>query len=166
MGGSGGGFSIAPDQLSTLTETAKTDLRESSEPTRQNLFISFATEDLADVNLLRGQAKNASSELDFNDWSLKEPFNSDRAEYIRAGIRDRIRQSSVTLVYVSDATHGSEWVDWEIRESVKLGKRVVAMYKGDSPPAKLPAALVDNGIKSIPWTHDGLMDALKDPQAK
>ncbi len=40
-----------------------------------------------DVNLPRGQAKNTSSELEFNDWSLQEAFDSERAEYVKSGFR-------------------------------------------------------------------------------
>lgn len=134
-------------------------MREGDAP-RKNVFISFAHEDMTDVNLLRGQAKNTSSELEFNDWSLQEAFDSERAEYVKSGIRERIRQSSVTIVYVSEVTHESRWVDWEIRETLRLGKRVVAMFKGKQPPSRLRAALTDNGIRPIPWTHEGLMAAI------
>jgi hypothetical protein len=159
MGGGGGGSDFSPGALADLEAKAKTILREGDAP-RKNLFISFSHEDLADVNLLRGQARNASSALEFNDWSLREPFDSTRAEYVKNGIRERIRQSSVTLVYVSEITHTSKWVDWEIRESLKLGKRVVAMYKGAQLPLILPVALTENGISPVPWSHDAVMTAL------
>ena len=160
-GGGGGGSDFSPRALADLEAKAKTVLREGDAP-RRNLFISFSFEDLADVNLLRGQAKNASSALEFNDWSLREPFDSTRAEYIKNGIRERIRQSSATLVYVSEVTHMSKWVDWEIRESLRLGKRVIAMYKGGQPPRSLPAALTENHIELVPWTHDALMGAISE----
>jgi hypothetical protein len=146
-------------QLAELQSEAKAILR-SGESQRRNLFISFAHEDMAQVNLLRGQAKNASSELEFNDWSLQEPFDSSRAEYIKQGIRERIRQSSATLVFVSTVTHASRWVDWEIRESLRLGKHVIAMYSGDKPPQPLPRALVEHGITPVPWSHEAIMNAL------
>ena len=76
------------------------------------------------VNLLRGQAKNENSNIEFNDYSLKAPFNSKDADYIKRGIREQIRQSSVTVVYLSDKTADSEWVDWEIQESIAMGKGV------------------------------------------
>jgi len=41
------------------------------------------------VNLLRGQARNENSDLEFSDWSLSEPFDSKNAEYIKRGIRER-----------------------------------------------------------------------------
>ena len=68
------------------------------------------------------RAKNESSNIEFNDYSLKAPFNSKNADYIKRGIRERIRQSSVTVVYLTDKTAGSKWVNWEIRESIAMEK--------------------------------------------
>jgi hypothetical protein len=161
MGGSGGWRSLSPDQLKNLENTAKKSIKE-TEPTKRNVFISFVEEDLDEVNLLRGQAKNENSDLEFVDWSVKEPFDSNNAEYIKRGIRERIRQSSVTICFVTEHTAQSKWVDWEIRESIALGKGVIAMYKGDSPPKNLPPAIKELKIKLVPWKHDKLSQAIKD----
>lgn len=91
----------------------------------------------------------------------QEPFNSRKAEYIRGGIRDRIRQSSVTLVYLSEHTAESEWVNWEIRESTKLGKGVIGVYKGDDPPRVLPTALKESRVPLVRWTHKGVAAAIE-----
>ncbi len=161
MGGSSGGGPSRSD-LEKLEQLAKKTLREPQDSGRRNVFISFAHEDLAEVNLLRGQARNEDSNLEFNDWSLREPFDSKRADYIKQGIRERIKQSSATLVYVSEKTASSRWVDWEIRESIALGKKVVAVYKGELPRS-LPPAVVEfkDQIKFTPWTHQGIAKALE-----
>jgi|ERR1051325_3808613 hypothetical protein len=166
MGGKlGGGFNLDPDQLRKLEQRATEALREAA-PERRNVFISFVNEDLDEVNLLRGQAKNENSELEFNDWSLSEPFDSENAEYIKRGIRERIRQSTVTVVYVSDRTAASRWVDWEIRESIALGKGVVAMHKGETPPRVLPSAIQECGVKVVPWGHKELSAAIEKAATK
>jgi len=146
-------------ELAQHQETARDEIRR-AEPQRRSVFISFTSEDLPEVNLLRGQAKNKDIELDFIDRSLQEPFRSENAEYIKRGLRERIRQASVTLVYLSTDTHKSEWVDWEIRESRRQGKGIVAMYAGDKSPVKLPRALSELGIKPVRWSHDGLVRAI------
>ncbi len=156
MGGSGSGRGLAPNELRTLEERAKKSLRERDGGKKRNVFISFSSDDLDEVNLLRGQAKNENSNIEFNDWSLREPFDSKKADYIKRGIRDRIRQSSVTVVYVSDNTASSKWVDWEIRESLAMGKGVVAMHKGNTPPSRLPKAITDNKISVVPWNQKQL----------
>jgi hypothetical protein len=162
MGGGGGGGGPSKKDLNILEELARRSLREANQPERRNVFISFAYEDYDEVNLLRGQAKNENSALEFNDWSLREAFDSSRSEYIKSGIRERIGQSSVTLVYLSRQTANSKWVDWEIRESIKQGKGVLAVFKGDSPPRLLPRALVEHKDKVIlvSWTHKGIAKAI------
>ncbi|MCJ7516228.1 MAG: TIR domain-containing protein [Dehalococcoidia bacterium] len=155
MGGYGGsGRRLYGEELKTLEQLARDSLREGAQPQKRNVFISFVEEDLAEINLLRGQAKNENSNLEFNDWSLKKPFDSADAEYIKRGIRERIRQCSVTICYVTENTAKSKWVDWEIREGIKLGKAVIAMYKGDKPPSNLPPAIKELSIKLIPWSHE------------
>jgi hypothetical protein len=160
-GGDGGGRGLTPDELRDLEQRAKSSMKDPGGTGKCNVFISFATEDLNDVTMLRGQAKNQNSDIQFNDWSLQEPFDSKEAEYIKRGIRERIRQCSVTVVYVSDATADSKWVDWEIRESIAMGKGVVAMHKGDAPPARLPQAVIDHKVPVVPWNQKELARAIK-----
>ena len=160
-GSGGGGFGLGPVEVKNLEERVKQTLRASAPAEKRNVFISFVEEDLAEVNMLRGQAKNEDSNLEFNDWSLREPFDSTNAEYIKRGIRERIRQSSVTLVYSSQHTAGSRWVDWEIRESVALGKGVIGVYKGDSPPSVLPAACREFRVKLVPWRQKEMTRAIR-----
>jgi hypothetical protein len=160
-GGRGRGRGLTPDELRDLEQRAKKSMREPGGTGTCNVFISFDSEDLNDVNLLRAQAKNENSDIEFNDWSLKEPFDSKKADYIKRGIRERIRQCSVTVVYVSDKTADSKWVDWEIRESIAMGKGVVAMHKGDAPPARLPKAVTDNKVPVVPWNQNELAKAIE-----
>jgi len=166
MGGGGGGRSLTPEELRKLEQVAKDSLKKVSEPTKHNVFLSFAYEDLNEVNLLRAQAKNENSNIEFNDWSLKKPFDSKDAEYIKRGIRERIKQSSVTIVYISEHTANSKWVDWEIRESIALGKGVVAMYKGDTPPSSLPPAIKEYNIRIVPWNQQELTKAIEQEAKK
>jgi len=162
MGGGGGGSSgLTPSELRKLEQLAKESLRTGAGTGKCNVFISFASEDLKEVNLLRGQAQNENLDIEFNDWSLKEPFDSKDAEYIRRGIRERIRQCSVTIVYLSDNTPDSKWVEWEIRESIALGKGVIAMYKGEKPPSRVPKALTEYEVPIVPWNHEELSKAIQ-----
>ncbi len=158
MGGGGGSGKSTLGDIQPLVDKAREELRR-PETTRRNVFLSFAYEDINEVNLLRGQARNENSDIEFNDWSVQEPFDSSRADYIRQKIGERIAQSSMTVVFVSSATHGSKWVEWEIRESLEKGKKVVAVYAGKRVPKRLPPAVIEKRIDVVPWS--GLADALK-----
>lgn len=146
MGGSSSGPRRVGD-VKSLIERAKQELRG-----KRNVFISFAYEDVNVVNLLRAQAKNENSPIEFNDWSVSEPYDSDRAGYIKQRISERIAQSSLTVVYVSSDAARSSWVDWEIRESVRLNKRVVGVFSGDVLPADVPAVR-EMGVRCVPWAQ-------------
>jgi len=158
MGGGGGG-SISRSDLDRLEKKAKETLKDAGD-TGCHVFISFAYEDEDEVNLLRGQAKNKNTDLEFDDFSLKQAVNSENEEYIKKRIRERIDRASVTAVYLTPDSAKSEWVDWEIRESLKRGKGIIGVYKGDAPPAQLPSAFKEYGLKTVKWSHQELMDAI------
>lgn len=158
MGGGGGGSIPRPD-LDRLEKKAKETLKDVGD-TGCHVFISFAYEDEDEVNLLRGQAKNQNTELEFDDFSLKQAINSENEDYIKKRIRERIDRASVTTVYLTPDSAKSEWVDWEIRESLRRGKGVIGVYKGDAPPAQLPSAFNEFGLKTVKWSHQELMDAI------
>jgi len=161
MGGDGSsGRKVRSAKLKELAEKAKGAIREASEPKKRNVFISFASEDLDEVNLLRGQAKNKLTDLEFNDRSLFEPFDSKKAEYIKRGIRERIKQASVTLCYLTGSSSRSKWVDWEIRESLRQGKAVIGVFQGSKPPEDIPEAAKKARIPIVPWRHKDIMEAI------
>ena len=154
MGGGGGGNRSfgGRDTVRELMKEAKKELEKAKE-SRRAVFISFASEDINEVNLLRGQAMNDNSDLDFIDRSLQEPIDSERSAYIKQKITEKIRQASVTVVYLSDHAAASDWVVWEIEKSLELGKKVIAVHKGLTPPGGAAAFCSDKGIKVVAWSN-------------
>jgi hypothetical protein len=151
MGGNSGGGGASRSTLGdlrSLEEKAKRAL----DPGRKNVFISFAHEDLDAVNLLRGQAKNDRLELEFNDRSVQEPYDSERADYIRSRLAERINQSSVTIVYLTPNSSASPWVKWEVEKSLELGKRVIATHSKNDAPKETPSWIAGNRIPVVPWS--------------
>jgi hypothetical protein len=151
MGGGGSSGSRSLGDTRQLEDRAK-EILQQGETGRTNVFISFAHEDLDAVNLLRGQAKNENSDIEFNDLSVREPFDSQRSEYIRLKITERINRCSTVVVYLSSDTANSVWVNWEIKKSVELGKRVIATHSGESAPQLLPEFVTKNKVKVVPWS--------------
>lgn len=165
MGGGYGG-SLPSSDGAKLEEKAKQMLKEATTDTSRHVFISFSYEDVDEVNLLRGQAKKDNTELQFDDFSVKDAYESENADYIKRQIRERIERCSVTVVYLSEQTASSRWVNWEIEESFKRGKGVIGLYKGDVQPAKTPPAFQQNDCKAVKWDHAVLMKAIEDANTK
>ncbi len=110
------------------------------------VFLSFAMEHKPLVDLFRNQAQNGHSGVVFRDYSIKEPVEG--AWKIHA--ERLIRASSVTICLVGENTWRSEPVNWEVRRSVELGRRVLAVYL-ESNAARTPAALMEVGVVPMPW---------------
>lgn len=90
-------------------------------------FLSFVEEDLALVNLFRGQAKNKNVDLEFADYSVREPYNSSNATYIKQQITPKISGSSLTMCLYGPTTYTSGWVDWELKKALELGKPLMGV---------------------------------------
>lgn len=165
MGGGGGGDFPSSD-VKSLEQKAKESLKAASADTSRHVFISFANEDKNEVNLLRAQAKNEKTDLQFDDHSVKEAYDSKQADYIKRQIREKIERVSVTVVYLSESSAKSKWVDWEIQESLKMGKGVVGVHKGDKPPRDVPPAFKENKCKVVKWSHEELSKAIEQASKK
>jgi len=123
-------------------------------------FLSFVEEDLNLVNLFRGQAKNEDSELEFADFSIKEPFDSTNAEYIGGRIAAQLKLSSVTICLYGPTTYTSKWVEWELRKSLELGKPImgVCLY-GDGRVRFYPAPL--EGKPRVAWNLPDIVRTIR-----
>jgi hypothetical protein len=123
----------------------------------KHVFLSFVEEDLELVHLFRGQAKNKNSSLSFDDYSVKVPYNSVNATYIRSKIAEKIRAASVTICLIGSATSTSRWVDWEIEKSDDLGNKVFGVRLNSRVNHSVPASLRAMGAKVLPWNIDQIV---------
>jgi len=145
-----------------------------------NLFISFAGEDLEQLESLRALAKNPQHRLKFHDRSQVEPVtdkadtplpyppNDKRAEPTREEIKKLLDKATRMVILVGETTSKSQWVNWEIRTFYDKKKkhpgeterRLVAMRLKGRRKAKLPKAVLDLGIQSINWNPEAFSDWL------
>lgn len=127
----------------------------------RNVFLSFVQEDLDLVNLFRGQAKKEDTELEFQDFSVKEPINSKNAEYIKQQIRDLIKKVSVTTVLIGYGTYTSDWVAWEVETSVELGKGLVGVRLHGLASDLVPQALAKQKAEIVNWDIKEIVRAIE-----
>lgn len=99
----------------------------------KRVFLSFIAEDRKQVDGLRLLAANPRFGVEFYDESVRTPYDSFDAAYIRGKIREKIQRSSVTVCLLSQNTHLSKWVTWELEESIKQGNTIVCMGLPDGP---------------------------------
>ena len=93
----------------------------------KRVFLSFKMEDKKQVDGIRLMAWNDRFDLEFYDESVRTPYDSEDAKYIRSQIKPKINRASCTVCFVGANTHQSKWVDWELQTSIDLGKGIVLM---------------------------------------
>ena len=107
------------------------------------------------VDQFRRQVKESRSLLNLRDYSIKEPVEG----AWKAHAEQRIRASTATICLVGDSTWQSEPVNWEVRKSAELHKRVLAVYL-QSETRKVPAALSEIGVTPMPWNIRAIVGEL------
>jgi hypothetical protein len=154
------GPSRTPEEAETIFKNA---MQEHEETTREpgairNVFISFHVEDEAQVNLLRSQAKDEATDLEFRDYSVKEPFD----EKWKKNCTERISQTSATIVMIGSDTASREAVNWEIEESYKQGHKVIGVriYRDRSDP--IPKSMQEHNAPVVNWDLKEIRKLLDD----
>lgn len=139
-----------------------------------NLFISFAGEDVEQLESFRALAKNPNHRLKFRDRSQQQPVtdrvgkplpyppNDHRGNATREDIKKLFDKSTRMVILVGETTHESQWVNWEIRTFFdrkkghpgSTSRRLIALRLKGNRKAKLPKAVLDLGIHTIKWDPD------------
>jgi len=153
LGGGTTGYELGPvgsdKDSERIFESAVDEVRKAR---IKNVFISFNINDEAMVNLMRTQAKNKKYDIEFRDYSVKEPFN----EKWKTNCRERIAQTSMVICMIGEKTAGREAVNWELEEAYRLGKEVIGVkiYRDKNYPIPKPlrahnAPIVEWNLKKI-----------------
>lgn len=121
----------------------------------RTVFLSFAAEDQWLANALRTEAEHRGGGLEFRDSAVWEPFGRAR----RAHVERLLRACSATICLVGKTTWRSDAVNWEIRKSRQLGKRVVAVRLSPEV-SRFPEALIKPGVTVLPRDIEQVARAL------
>jgi hypothetical protein len=120
--------------------------------TAKRVFISFDFDHDQDLrNLLVGQARNPDTPFQISDWSVKEPFTGDW----RAKVRQRIRQTEITVVICGTSTHTATGVAAELDLTRQEGHPYF-LLAGRSDRTCTRPSNANPSDKMYNWTWDNL----------
>lgn len=122
-------------------------------PKYKNVFISHHSKDEAHIGKLRKLVSRNGYEIRNNsmDTSKRRPYRV-KEETIKRLLRIRMRRASTCIVLIGKKTHERKYVDWEIKNAFRQGKRIVGIYLyGEKETAKVPEALDKYGDSLIAW---------------
>lgn len=144
---------------------------------RTHIFISHHHADDAEVDQLTSLLSRNG--YDIRNSSIRaKPANQRRLEQglvsdetIRRLLRRKISWAGTVVVLIGQETHARPWVNWEIEQANKQGKRIVGVYirggtEADKPPAleKYASAIVGWNTESIMAAIDGIENPFQNPE--
>lgn len=114
-------------------------------------FISFEMEDKWARDFLVQQARDQRNDIQFVDYSVQNPFDTSW----KTNCRERIKQTSGTIVLVGPTTYNSSAVLWEIEETARQGNFLfgIQIHKDRTHP--IPAGLPATDV--IRWDFNQII---------
>jgi len=133
----------------------------------RRIFISHQHDDRMRAKGFDLQGRNPKIDFDFIGRHLLDPVDSENEDYIKRKIREQISGTSVTVVIIGKKTAYSDWVAWEIKESLnkKNPNGIVGVLLKDAkpPPRDSPVgeALHEVGAEIIEWKQEEVEAAIE-----
>ena len=127
----------------------------------RNVFISHFHDDDEHVHKLKDLLAEKGYQLKNSSIDSTKPNQATNPEYIRRLLRLRIQWSGTTIVLIGPHTHTREWVDWEIEQAHKKGKRIVGVYINGASDADVPENFKLYGDALVGWTGEKIIGAIE-----
>lgn len=136
-------------------------------PTQKNVFISHHHGDDSYVDSFQKmlgrsnyQVRNSSVRMKpANERRVRQGRVSD--DTIKRLLRMKMRWASTVVVLIGPKTHTRPWVNWEIEQAHKLGKRIVGVYLKGGTNVNVPKALDDYGQAIVKWATKSIVGAIE-----
>ena len=134
---------------------------------RRHVFISHHHADDKKVDQLTDLLARRGDDVRNSSIRMK-PVNQRRMdegrvkdETIRRILRMKISWATTMVVLIGKDTHTRPWVDWEITQAAKQGKRIVGVYAQGGLDAEKPEALERYGTSVVAWNTDRIIAAIE-----
>ncbi len=133
---------------------------------RRHVFISHHHADDAEVTNLTSLLSKSGHDVR-NSSIRAKPANQRRLEQglvkdetIRRLLRMKISWAGTVVVLIGKETHSRPWVNWEIEQANKQGKRIVGVYVRGGTDADVPEAFEKYGSALVGWNSDNIIAAI------
>ena len=134
---------------------------------RRHVFISHHhADDQAVTNMTRMLSRN---NYEIRNSSIRaKPANQRRLDKglvsdntIRRLLRMKMSWASTVIVLIGKNTANRPWVDWEIDQAKRQGKRIIGVYERGGTENDKPAALEQYASAIVNWNSDSIIAAVE-----
>ncbi|MEN5059041.1 TIR domain-containing protein [Sphingobacterium kitahiroshimense] len=134
---------------------------------KKNIFISHHHKDDQSVTdftrLLAGKdygIRNSSIRVNQKNQERLEKKQIPRKTLERL-LTMKMRWASTVIVLIGAKTHSREWVNWEIEQAAKLGKRIIGVFMKGGKDADIPENLEKYGDGLVGWNSNKIIEGLE-----
>jgi len=129
---------------------------------RKNIFISHVHEDDDLLPKLKDLIGRAGMEVRDSSINSLKPNEATHPDYIKQTyLRPHIDWASTLVVLITHDTAQSEWVNWEIKYAVELGKNVIGVFAQGATDADIPEELRKHGDAAVVgWQGERVVGAI------
>ena len=111
----------------------------------KNVFISHYSKDEENIEKLRKLLADKGYNIKNSSVDSSKPNFAKNKEYVKRLLRMRIHWAGTFICLIGKETHKREWVDWEIEQANKKGKRIIGTYIKGAEEADVPQNLQKYG---------------------
>lgn len=127
----------------------------------KNVFISHYHADDEHVQKFKELMAGKGYNIKNSSIDSTKPNRIISDEAIRRLLRLRISWAGVFICLIGNNTHTRDWVNWEIEEAQKKGKRIVGVFINGASDADIPENFKLYGDALVGWTGDKIIEAIE-----
>ncbi len=134
---------------------------------RRHVFISHHHKDDSSVDAMTTLLQGAGCDIRNSSIRALRPENQERMKKgmvtdktIRRWLRAKISWAGAVVVLIGKETHSRPWVNWEIKEAMRQGKRIVGVWEHGGRESDLPENLRKYGVAVVGWQSERILDAI------
>jgi len=134
---------------------------------RRHVFISHYHADDAEVDKLTSLLSRSGHDIRNSSIRAYRKVNQERwkgkrvsDETIQRLLRRKISWAGTVVVLIGKETHSRPWVNWEIEQASKQGKRIVGVYIRGGTEADKPDALEKYASAIVGWNSGCIIAAI------
>ena len=123
-----------------------------------NIFISHAWKYSKDYYTIKIWLD--ASYLVYHNYSIPEhdPLDANNTKKLKEQLTEQIRHASVVIIIAGMYTNHSYWIQHEIDEAVRMGKKIIAIKpRGNT---NMPTNLQNVAHEIINWNSQSLLSAI------
>ncbi len=126
----------------------------------KNVFVSHFNEDEENIGRLKTLLSSRGYTLKNSSIDSTKPNQAKNPEYIKRLLRMRIQWAGTFICLIGPKTHTREWVDWEIEQANKKGKRIIGVYINGASDSDVPDNFEKYGDALVGWNSDRIIGAI------